>query len=162
LALFLLPFGNEAVQRAWLGRGAMLEVLLLAALRNLGLGLGVLAYRPGCARLCALISVFLVLVAAALGEGGVLLALIGLHALAGTCWLMLAYWKGIVLDAGSRRLPWSAAVWVLVVIAVLGAAAMAGPTRAASALAGLMPTSGGSSENDPDARGGVNDGDNEV
>ena len=42
------------------------------------------------------------------------------------------------------------------------AVASFGPSRAAVALAGLMPTSGGQDWSDPDASSGVGDGDNEV
>ncbi len=52
---------------------------------------------------------------------------------------------------------WASAVAVLVVVGVA-----VGPTRAASILAELVASSGGTGENDPDARSGVNDGDNEV
>jgi hypothetical protein len=37
-----------------------------------------------------------------------------------------------------------------------------GPAQAASRLAGLVPSSGGTEDSNPDARSGVNDGDNEV
>ena len=45
---------------------------------------------------------------------------------------------------------------------MLVAVAAFGPSRAAVALAGLVPTSGGTDWSDPDARSGVGDGDNEV
>jgi transglutaminase-like putative cysteine protease len=164
VALFLLPFVGEVAQFALWGRGVMLEVVLLAALRNLGLGLAVLADRTTFAKLGALISIFLVLVAASLGEGALIIGFIGVYAVAATFWLMLLYWNDIALsvDEGrSKPLPWSAALWVLAIVSLGGVAAV-GPTRAATALAGLVPTSGGTDWNDPDARGGVNDGDHEV
>jgi transglutaminase-like putative cysteine protease len=48
------------------------------------------------------------------------------------------------------------------VAVALATTLMVGPADAMLELAGLMPTSGGTLWNDPDARGGVNDGDNEV
>jgi transglutaminase-like putative cysteine protease len=164
VALFLLPFVGQLAQLVWWGRGLMLEVVLLAALRNLGLGLGVLSHRPAFAKPGALISLFLVLVAASLGEGTLVIGFISAYSIAATFWLMLLYWDDIALDVHdgrSKPLPWSAALWVLAIVSLCGVAAV-GPTRAATALAGLVPSSGGTDWNDPDARGGVNDGDNEV
>ena len=146
----------------------MTEVALMAALRNLGLGLAAMAHRPVYARLSAIVSLFLVTVASAVGgEAGLaVLAPVGGFAMAGTLWLMLVYWKGLGPRRGSgstaRRLPFSGAVWVLGVVGVVVAVAAFGPSRAAVALAGLVPTSGGTDWSDPDASSGVGDGDNEV
>ena len=119
----------------------------------------------GCRRV---VSLFLVTVASSVGgeAGMAVLAPVGGFAVAGTLWLMLVYWNGLGLAAGagpaSRRLPLSGAAWVLAVVGVLAAVAAVGPSRAATALAGLVPTSGGTDWSDPDARSGVGDGDNEV
>jgi transglutaminase-like putative cysteine protease len=81
---------------------------------------------------------------------------------------MRVYWEGLGPASGagagpaSRRLPLAGAAWVLAVVGVLAAVAAVGPSRAATALAGLVPTSGGTDWSDPDARSGVGDGDNEV
>lgn len=162
--LFALPFLNQLAHILLSGRGLMLELVLLAALRNLGLGLGVLAFRPVMARLGAVISLFLVLGAASLGEGHWILMLLGLYAITATLWLMLIHWNGIAASTEMERvkpLPWSAAVWGLVIVTLCGLAVV-GPTRTATALAGLVPTSGGTDWSDREARGGVNDGDHEV
>ena len=93
------------------------------------------------------------------------LAPVGGFAFAGTLWLMLVYWEGLgpAMTAGSEsRLPISGAAWVLGIVGVLAAVAAIGPSRAATALAGLVPTSGGTDWSDPEARSGVGDGDNEV
>jgi protein-glutamine gamma-glutamyltransferase len=168
LALFALPFAGEAARLVLAGRGAMAEVTLLSALRNLGLGLAGMAYRLAYARLSVLVSLFLVTVASPVGgEAGIaVLAPVGGFAVAGTLWLMLVYWKrlGPLEHAGlaSQRLPFSGAAWVLAVVGVFATVAAVGPSRAATALAGLVPTSGGTDWNEPDARSGVGDGDNEV
>jgi hypothetical protein len=146
----------------------MPELMLLAALRNLGLGLAATAHRPVSARLSALVSLFLVTVASPVGgEGGVaVLAPAGGFAVAGTLWLMLVYWNGLgpVVGPGpaARRFPLSGAALVLGIVTVLAAVTAVGSSRTATALAGLMPTSGGTDWSDPDARSGVGDGDNEV
>ncbi len=101
------------------------------------------------------------------GEAGfAVLAPIGGFAAAGTLWLMLVYWKGLGIGVGSgpssRRLPISGVAWVLAIVGVCTAVAAMGPSRTAAALAGLVPTSGGTDTNDPEARAGVGDGDDEV
>jgi protein-glutamine gamma-glutamyltransferase len=168
LMLFAFPLGWQAARLVVTGGCSMLEVTLLAALRNLGLGLAAMSHRPAYARLSALVSLFLVTVASPVGgEGGfAVLAPVGGFGFAGTLWLLLVYWNGLGLglDAGtgSHRFPLSGVVWVLAVTAVVAALAAALPSRTATALAGLMPTSGGTDWSDPEARAGVGDGDNEV
>ena len=168
VTLFTLPFIWELGSMVLTGRSLMLEVTLMAALRNLGLGLATMAHWRVYARLSALVSLFLVTVASSVGgEGGMpVLAPVGGFALVGTLWLIMVYWEGLGLEvsagAGARRLPISGAAWVLLIAAVFAAVAAIGPSRAATALAGLVPTSGGTDWSDPEARSGVGDGDNEV
>ncbi|MGE3818105.1 MAG: transglutaminase domain-containing protein [Isosphaeraceae bacterium] len=165
LVLFLLPFLAEGIRLLRVGHAQMLELVLLAVLRNLGLGLAVLARSLSFRRLAALVSLFLILVASPVAEGPVVLGILGAYAFAGSLWLMLAYWRGLPrsITAGHpRRLP---VLTPLVILAIVGGAvafAAIGPTRAAAVLAGLLPSSGGTYREDPDARGGVNDGENEV
>jgi len=164
--LLVLPFAGQPILAAWSGRGVPLEIVLMASLRNLGLGLAALAHRPACARLAALVSLFLALVASSIGDGMPAVVAVAIYSVAGTTWLMLAYWEGLSPSMGRGRRAGppllAVAAWASVV-AVLGVAAVAvGPTRAASVLAELVASSGGTGENDPEARGGVNDGDNEV
>jgi protein-glutamine gamma-glutamyltransferase len=167
-ALFALPFATETGRFLLSGRSAMAEFTLLAALRNLGLGLAALSCKPVYARLSAVVSLFLVTVASSVGgEGGMaVLAPVCGFAVAGTLWLMLVYWKGLGPGAAAGpdawRLPRTGAGLVLGLVALLAAFAALGPSRAATALLGLVPTSGGSDWSDPDARSGVGDGDNEV
>ena len=168
VTLFALPFAWEGGRLAFGGRAAMAEVALMGALRNLGLGLAATAHLRVYCRLSALVSLFLVTVAASVGgDGGLaVLAPVGGFALAGTLWLILVYWEGLglgaTIGAGQRRLPIAGAAWVVGIVGVLAALAVIGPSRAATALAGLVPTSGGTDWSDPAARSGVGDGDNEV
>ena len=68
---FALPFAWQAARLAFGGRPAMAEVTLMAALRNLGLGLAAMAHMRVYGRLSALVSLFLVTVASSVGgEGG--------------------------------------------------------------------------------------------
>jgi len=168
LLLFALPFCLEAGRSLLGGRTMTGEFILLASLRNIGLGLAAYAHRATHARLSALVSLFLVTVASPVGgEGGpAVLVPVGGFALAGMFWLMLVYWKGLQLTSGTTsgtpRYPLASAAWMLGAVALIATVAAVGPTRAATALIGLVPTSGGTGESDPNARSGVNDGDNEV
>src|SRR5207244_6392008 len=66
------------------------------------------------------------------------------------------------VQPGRERLPWLALFLVLGLVgSVLGLVAV-GPQRAAHVLGEWLPTSGGTGGYDPFARGGVNDGDEEV
>jgi transglutaminase-like putative cysteine protease len=165
LVVFVLPFAIDAGRVAWFGRGRMLEILLLASVRNLGLGLAALSDRVVFARLAALLSLFLVAVSSAMAEGAATIAVVGLYAAAGCLWLMMNYWGALRLEAstaGRARFPVATLGLILLLVGSVLAVAAVGPTRAATVLAGLMPTSGGTWWDDPEARGGVNDGDNEV
>ena len=166
VALVVLPFATRPLLAAWSGHGAPLEIVLMAALRNLGLGLGALSHRRGLARLAALVSLFLALIAAATGDGPLLGGAVGAYAVAGVGWLMLASWEQLgVAPSGVTRLrpPVGAmAGWAAVVAVLVGCGVALGPTRSATILAELVASSGGTGANDPEARGGVNDGDNEV
>ena len=168
VALFALPFAWETGRLVFAGRAAMAEVTLMTALRNLGLGLAAMAHQPVYSRLSALVSLFLATVASSLGgDGGMaVLAPLGGFGFSGMLWLLLVYWEGLGLKmnarADARSLPISAGALVLLIVTVPAGVMAIGPSRAATALAGLLPTSGGSDWNDLDARSGVGDGDNEV
>lgn len=165
LLVFASPFAVEAGHLIWSGQAEMMEIVLLSALRNLGLGLAVLASRPAFARLAALVSLFLVLVASSLAEGTAVLGTLGLYAAFGGLWLVLTYWRGLRLPVASddrRRFPFVALLLVVGLVGLVVAVTAVGPTRAAIVLVGLMPSSGGTSWDNPDARGGVNDGENEA
>ncbi len=164
-AAFSAPLAMSAVRMIAVGRPGPLELALLASLRNLVLGLAATSNRASTTRLTALASLFLILCSSCLVEGAIVLGAIGLYSIVGGAWLALVYWRGLRLIDG-RREPgrWPAAP-MLTAFALVGVAAgmvALGPTRAAVALAGLMPSSGGTDWDDPDARGGVGDGENEV
>ena len=166
VGLLILPLAGQPVVAAWLGHGLPLEAVLMAALRNLGLGLATLAHRSMFARLAALVSLFLILVASALEDGPLVLAAVGLYAVAGVVWLMLAHWErlapSLVKGRRARRPLVTICVWASVFAGVVVGAVAVGPSTAATVLAEWVASSGGTGENDPDARSGVNDGDNEV
>ncbi|MDX2037640.1 MAG: transglutaminase-like domain-containing protein [Isosphaeraceae bacterium] len=163
---FFLPFAIALVRKALTGQGTMLEVMLLGALRNLGLGLTALAFRSFFARLSALVSLFIVVVATPLGGdvGDAITWPSAAFALSGIAWLAAGHWKslGITPSAKPKRFRFASPVWLGILLICGAIAAAVGPDRAAIALAELLPTSGGTGESDPDARSGVGDGDHEV
>ncbi|HEY1380092.1 MAG TPA: transglutaminase-like domain-containing protein [Gemmataceae bacterium] len=169
------PFVVEPLRRNWTGDGYPLELRMVFALRNLGLGLAACGGWLLCRRLACVVSLFLTLFAAAMTNHPAVLTVLALYTAAGSVWLTLVYWTGLtgVFVATERevavevrpdreRLPWVAvAVAVGAVGAVVGLVAV-GPQRLARTLGEWLPTSGGTGGYDPFARGGVNDGDDEV
>jgi hypothetical protein len=175
LLLAAAPFVVEPFRRGWMGEGYPLELRMVFALRNLALGLAAFSVWHTCLQLSCMASLFLMLFAATMTDHPAVLMLLGLYSAAGSVWLMLVYWSGLrhyfvasdtaaalEVQPGRESLPWLA-VFVVVALtgSVLGLLAV-GPQRAARVLAEWMPTSGGTGDYDPFARGGINDGDDEV
>ena len=143
----------------------MLEVVVLSAVRNLGLGLATVSHRTTYARLAAVVSLFLILVAASLSEG--MADRRAARPLRGRRDVLaddrlLEPRRGLVGGSVVGGCPRRRLAVVAGVVVALAATLTFGPAEAVLVLAGMMPTSGGTLWNDPDARGGVNDGDNEV
>lgn len=162
IGLAALPWVQEAW--AWFNtdRTRPFEMMMLASLRNLVLGMAAVSpwrryQRPG-----AGLSVFLAIFATSLGHDRLLVLLLCVYAVLGIWWLMVSYWDTVrehMAAQVQRDLPrrWLIALPVLVLACVL---LLSLNTRAATtALRGFMPTSGGTDWYDETARGGVNDGD---
>jgi protein-glutamine gamma-glutamyltransferase len=175
LALAAAPFVVEPLRRSWTGEGYPLELQMVFALRNLGLGLAAFSAWLLCLRLACVVSLFLMLFAVTMTDHRAVMVLLGLYGATGSVWLMLVYWTGLrrffvapdtavtlEVQAGRERFPWLAVFLIVGLLScVLGLIAV-GPRRAARVLGEWLPTSGGTSGYDPFARGGVNDGDDEV
>ena len=164
VAVFLAPVALTLARWAVNQKMEAIEAPLISALRNLGLGLAVLAWKPGFAKQSVLVSLFLTLFASSVAEGPLPLALLGVYAALGGVWLARVYWDGLKLPAANRpqRFPFGLAAIALGGVGLTAVVAAVGPNRAAAVLAGFMPSSGGVDWDDPDARGGVNDGENET
>jgi protein-glutamine gamma-glutamyltransferase len=175
VGLLAAPFLVEPLRREWLGEGYPLELQMIFALRNLGLGLAACAAWVLCLRLACVVSLFLMLFAVATTEHPAVLTLLGLYSATGSVWLMLVYWTGlrqfvvasdraIALEVQPKRerLPWLAVFLAVGLVGSVLALLAIGPQRAAQALGEWLPTSGGTGDYDPFARGGINDGDDEV
>jgi hypothetical protein len=174
LLLAATPFVVERLRRQWTGEGYPLELQMVFALRNVGLGLAAFAVWPLCLRSACVVSLFLMLFAVTLTAHPAVLWLLGLYSATGSVWLMLVYWADLRRSAavhdvavlemqpGRHRLPWFGTFVVMSVIGCLLAMVALGPQRVARALGEWLPTSGGTGDNDPFARGGINDGDDSV
>jgi hypothetical protein len=174
LVLTIAPFIFEPLRRAWLGHGYPLEFQMVFALRNLGLGLAACASWLLCLRLAAIVSLFLTLFAVTMTDHPAVVAILGLYSAAGCVWLMLVYWSGlrgwfaereaafVEIHHGGWRFPWPAILLASAVVGVTLGLLSIGPVRAARVLAEWLPTSGGTGANDPFARGGINDGEDEI
>lgn len=174
LLLAAVPFALEPLSRHWFGQGYHLELQMVFALRNVGLGLAAFGSWLLCLRLACIVSLFLILFSVTMTDHPAVVFLLGLYSAADSIWLMLTYWTGlrrffvrseqsVAVEAqpDKERLPWLAAfVFVALIASVLSLLAI-GPQRAARVLGEWIATSGGTGY-DPFARGGVNDGDDEV
>ena len=141
-----------------------LELKMLSAFRNLGLAMATMSMRPLFLRLAGLISLFLVLFSASLSQENWTGLIIGCYSGLGGLWLMLVYWQGLPGASGARKLvfPWTAVLLLVLVLGGIGAAVTFGTRESTRILWELMPTSGGTTWFDPNARSGVGDGDDEV
>ncbi len=175
VGLTVVPFAGEPLRREWTGDGYPLELQMVFALRNVGLGLAVCSGWAICLRLAAVASLFLTLFAAAMTNHPAVMVLLGFYCLVGSVWLMLVNLNGfthiaiapqqvIAVEVKARRehFPRLALTFtVALALCVVGLMAFA-TNQTVRALGELLPTSGGTGDYDPFARGGINDGDDET
>ena len=168
LVLFgLLPYAVDIVLRQFVAHGNPLEIQLTLSIRNLMFGLIVLP-SSSTGRLAIFTSLFLAIYGALVTVSVATNVLLAAYALFGLWWLMGNYWQRISAhfpDESTTEIPYFARVGAIVlVLFCLGGGALAFQFDAVtSAIAGFMPSSGGTGgNNDPFARGGVGDGDQMV
>ncbi|HEV3144543.1 MAG TPA: transglutaminase domain-containing protein [Gemmataceae bacterium] len=164
----------EMLRRGWLTEPLPLELQMVLAFRTLSLALAAFGVWKLCLRAAAVASLFLMLFAVTMTDHRAIFPLLALYSACGSAWLMLVYWHGLrqtlfmagspatVADTARARLPWLTIGWMIVLVAGVVGVAAAGPQRAARVLAEWLPTSGGTGDYDPSARGGRNDGDDET
>ena len=171
----LLPIVLEPVFRTVWGSGNALELLLVFSLRNLGLGLAAAGAWRSCQRLAAIISLFLVLFASAMSNNEVVMAILVLYGCAGSAWLMHEYWSGMgpimtrndavsnveVFPGQAKRHFLTLLITGIGAVVLVSALAFI-PRKAGWSLGEWVATSGGTGANDPYARGGIGDGDDET
>jgi protein-glutamine gamma-glutamyltransferase len=169
---FTLPLAGEPLLRHLLGEGFPLELQVVNALRAFGLLLAGLSAWPKLRRLAAVVALFLVLFASAMGDQPAIPYLLVAFALCGGGWLLFehrasrgadtATVSGVLVKRVKLRLPCREAVVFGVLAAVALGVVLAGPKRVMLTLGELVPTSGGSGDTDPFARYGVGDGPEET
>ncbi|MFO0878230.1 MAG: transglutaminase domain-containing protein [Gemmataceae bacterium] len=175
LSLAAAPLAVEPLRRDWMGDGYPLELQMVCGLRNVGLGLAACAGWLLCLRLACVVSLFLILFAAAMTNHPAVMVVLGLYTATGSVWLMLVYWAGlksvlvaadstiaIEVQASDRRLPWLGLGCLGIALCATIALVVMGPKRTALALGEWLPTSGGTGATDPFARYGIGDGPEET
>jgi len=163
----LYPYAAELVLRIGVGGSEPLELLMLASMLLAATVLAAFCELPRLGGTAVLLSSFLILFTVVMGGRNQLLlqALAGLFGVFALWWLMGAYWEGLagasVAQNVQRKIPIRLSVMggtIAVLVAIAGLATATG-TSTTVALAGFMPTSGGSQWYDSQANGGVGDGD---
>lgn len=151
----------EALLRWTEVSGQPFELLTMGVIRNMVAGLAIASVWTRPQRLGVLLSLFLVQfdVTTSRAPAITVLAVIFLSGAAG--WMCLSYWDSLTgLLRGQRRAHGPR--WILLipagVLLFLGIGSAASDNRVATALWGIVPSSGGSGAGDPYARQGVGDG----
>ncbi|MEM8865558.1 MAG: transglutaminase-like domain-containing protein [Planctomycetota bacterium] len=163
LALGLFPLVWDPVSRALLGVGLAYEVQLAFVLRNTMLALAATPQLPRATVNATLGSLFLVVFCAMWSIDAWTMTLLVLYSIVGVWWLLAAYWDGLggrFADSSETAIPIKPAVATVVMLALLIAVAVPLASRSVttSALAGFLPSSGGTQWSDQFANGGVGDG----
>ena len=161
--LITLPFVWDAVQRSTAHWGQPFEIRLVLTLRNMMLGL---AAQQGGARsktFAALASCFLALFSILWLMNGFTVTLLFIYTIVGMWWLMGVYWdrlSGCLLTHSERCVPWRPVGLAvgLVGLGVVLLLPLATGRHFTTAVAGLLPSSGGTRWSDEFAYGGVGDG----
>ncbi|MFO1021242.1 MAG: transglutaminase-like domain-containing protein [Planctomycetales bacterium] len=162
LGFAAFPWILEFVGRKFWQVGVPLEIQLLAALRNISVGLGCFSFRGEFARLSVVISMFLIIFSATYRGDPLVMVLVFVYSFVGIWWLMGNYWETVQKHLVGKSVS-SPPVHMLVsipllLIACLLCVPVVSPS-VARLLSGWVPSSGGTGASDPYARGGVNDGD---
>ncbi|MFM7538234.1 MAG: transglutaminase-like domain-containing protein [Planctomycetota bacterium] len=175
IAFSMIPVVSEPFIRQQTGFGNPLELLMVRFLRCLGLGLAAAAAWRPCQHAAVICGLFLILFAAAMSDHRGVLVLVACHATVGGIWLMNEYrisQAGAAIPhgmpavverlPGDLRGPWARLVGVVVIAAIVAGTAVWIPPRGGWRLGEWIATSGGTGEQDPYARGGNGNGDDET
>lgn len=162
LLLFLWPFLLATLRQVLMGSGGwLLELMLLAGLRNLAWGLLATRWEQR-ERTAAAISLPLTLAVVLLSEHRLTPLVVCLYLVVGCNWLMQWYWQHLPLSGDTGRRPGRRFLLILLLVAACLGSAFATHGRTTRALWGWLPSSGGTRWSDPDSRAGVGDGDDEA
>ncbi len=152
----------EVLLRDAQGDGLPLELKLLVTIRNFVLVFAALAGHRQLQWLGCGLSLFEVVFAASLTSEHLGHAAVLVYVVSGVWWLMGRYWDGLsghIATRTIRHASWRTYVALPAVLVAVAALTWAGTGRALGPWSGSFGGSGGESRFDPNARGGVNDGD---
>lgn len=143
--------------------GLPLEMQMLISFRNASLVLAIFATNQLHCRVAALMSLFLLLFSSTLALNNYVVVLLCLYCAIGCTWLMSYYWYTIPGQEVAVRfcVPWTFLATVALLMSSVGLVTFL-PEKSYAILMELMPTSGGTSQFDPNSRGGVGDGEEDV
>ncbi|QDU64303.1 Transglutaminase-like superfamily protein [Planctomycetes bacterium Pan216] len=165
LGLLLAPAPVEWLTRSLADVGIPYELVMIAGLRNVTLGLAAASCWRRYRNIAAALSAFCLLFACTLDTTWLTLGCVAAYTVAGSLWLMVQYQSALRIESENQptaSMPIPAfGIVLLVLFAALGVVAGAGES-VTYALGELMPTSGGTGARDPFARGGIGDGDDVV
>jgi len=147
--------------------GELLEGQFALALRSMMLAALPYCYDKRVTNLVSLSSLALVSIGVFLSVHWTVTAVSVFYAMVGVIWLVASYWdrlKGQFPEGTQSEIPRGASVGAIVVAAVLACLVvyLVGTDHATRALAGFMPSSGGSKTSDARSDGGVGDGEDLV
>jgi len=161
IILFGTGFVWEPLRRWLLAESRPFELLIMFNLKNLMLGLGAAAGTPRYQRLSFVSGLFLLLYSAAVTTEPLVQVLAALFGATGLVWLAASHWQSlqdrVLLQSTGRSRQRGLMLAALVVLAPLAGWSAVG-NDAASALEGMLPSSGGTGGSDDAARNGVGDG----
>ncbi|MEW4489937.1 transglutaminase-like domain-containing protein [Thalassoglobus sp. JC818] len=150
----------EGISRQFLDSGQPFEIITMSAIRNLVIGLAIASVKPAPQKLTVALSLFLVIFGVTTCHDRITHWLAGTFALGGVVWLSVSHWENVSRRLKGRekvRWPrWVVAVPILLI--VVGIGAISANQRAAMALHGFLPSSGGTGDDSPYSRNGVGSG----
>ncbi len=160
---FVLPFALEPLT-GWAANTVSPEgALLLFGLRNVGLAASAGSWWEGGLRLGALASLCEIAFAFSLGGASAAAGVVALYLAVAVLWLHRYSWDARSTPGGRGRAQrWLGAGACVALVMMSFAGALAQRGAEVGALEGWFPSSGGSREKHEFARGGVNDGEDQV
>jgi transglutaminase-like putative cysteine protease len=161
LILVLFPFLANPIYQVLGDDGRTAEILCLAGMRNMGLGLAAMLWRPKYLRAAAAASLFIVICCFAISDDVLIVPLSIGFIMIGSCWLISANWSNLARQERKKPhlLLYLYAIPLSVAIGLVSAVLFGTqPDRVVEASWGFIPSSGGMGDFHLDARDGFGDG----
>lgn len=161
LLLMFAPFLFEGCVRQLGWEPHPLEVVLIVGVQAVACGLAAASVWWRHQPLTLIAGLFVSLFAVTLSAHGLTLLAVCVFLLCGLGWMITKYWSTLERRMGTRqprRYPWKTAMVPIVVLLLMTAGVGFASTDRLWALAGWVPSSGGSGQDDPAARRGIGDG----